>query len=106
MNLSLTPEYLAFLDTLIPPLIKTNVAVTAEAISSRQYYRKYHREIRLKKLLTDIAVRGRCPSLRVVQELGAEHDQILKSWLQYKSTGKPISFLKAKKMKALISSFV
>ena len=104
MNLS--EDYLSFLNTLIPPLIKTNVPVTKEAISSRQHYRKYHREIRLRKLLVDIAVRGRVPKNHIVQELGAQQDQILKSWLQYKSTGKPISFLKAKKMKALISSFV
>ena len=104
MNLS--AEYLEFLNQMVPPLIKSGHSQPSkEALYARQHYRKHHKEIRLRKLLIDIAVTGRVPKMELLRELDAEFDQVIKSWLQFRNSGKHISVHKANKMRELIMQF-
>ena len=93
------------LDELCPALKKANVATSMNTISVRRWYRKNAHKVRVKKLLQEIASRGRCVSANTVDRLGVTRCEIVKAWLKFREQQVPIG-KKQLKMQHLVASWI
>ena len=99
-------DYIQYLNALVPPLRKTKGLATERDIEHRLYYRENHKQIRMRKLLADIAFKGRVPNTKTLHELECNKEDIIRCWLAFRSTGKRVSETKARRMRVLISSWL
>ena len=102
----LDQAFLDWMNEMVPPMKKTQSQPTSAAIYQRMHYKRHAREIRLRKLLIDIAVKGRVPSLETIKDVEADRAEIIRAWMQFRKSGKFISVNKQQKMRQLLYTFI
>ena len=93
------------LDALCPTLKKVSVATCMNTIYARKYYVKNSEAVRARKLLFEVARRGRCVNVRTIDRLALTRNQIVEAWLKFRETHEPVG-KKQLKMQQLVAGWM